>query len=199
MACPEARTADGFEMQLGVNHLGHFLLTNMLLPLLTTPARPGRVVTVASAAHLVGALDFADLNYERRAYSAWGAYAQSKLANVMFASELARRAPALAASHSCHPGVVATELARHLLPPGGAAAAPAWQRPLLWAARRLALSPEEGARTSVMLATGEGAAAGAATGQYWDARRPAAASAAARDAAAAAQLWDASAELVGLS
>ena len=125
MALPSRETTkDGFEYQLGVNHIGHAALTWRLLPLLLETAvdeeteKAVRVVTVASSAHQFGKIDFADLNCER-SYSAWGAYGQSKLANVLFAYELARRtagAPGSTrfTSNALHPGVVKTELARYL-------------------------------------------------------------------------------------
>ena len=89
MAIPRRTTADGFEMQFGTNHLGHFALTGLLLPLLlTTPA--ARIVTVSSGAHIFGKINFDDLQGER-SYSKWRAYGQSKLANLLFAYELQRR------------------------------------------------------------------------------------------------------------
>jgi NAD(P)-dependent dehydrogenase (short-subunit alcohol dehydrogenase family) len=108
MAVPERRTADGFELQIGTNHLGHFALTNLLLPRVTD-----RVVTVASGAHRAGKIDLDDLNWERRRYRRWPAYGQSKLANLLFTAELERR---LAAAGSelrgvaAHPGYAATNL-----------------------------------------------------------------------------------------
>lgn len=111
MAIPRRTTADGFEMQLGTNHLGHFALTGLLLPLiLKTPA--ARVVTVSSSAHLLGRINFADLQGERR-YQPWLAYGQSKLANLLFAYELQRRLAAAgssAISIAAHPGYAATNL-----------------------------------------------------------------------------------------
>ena len=113
MALPHARTADGFEMQFGTNHLGHFALTGLLLPSLR--ARPGaRVVTVTSNAAWIwiGRMHFDDLQGERR-YGRWRAYGQSKLANLLFASELARRAQANGTellSVAAHPGYSATNL-----------------------------------------------------------------------------------------
>ena len=85
MAIPERRTADGFEMQLGTNHLGHFALANLLLPRIRD-----RVVVVASSAHRTGKTRLDDLNWEQ-GYKSWGAYGQSKLANLLFMSELQRR------------------------------------------------------------------------------------------------------------
>jgi NAD(P)-dependent dehydrogenase (short-subunit alcohol dehydrogenase family) len=108
---PLTRTADGFESQFGVNHLGHFALTNLLLPHVA-----GRVVTVSSGLHLAGRIDFADLNAERKRYSAWGAYAQSKLASLLFTAELQRRLTAAGSrvlSNAAHPGYAATSLQSH--------------------------------------------------------------------------------------
>ncbi len=86
MAVPYALTVDGFESQIGTNHLGHFALTNLLLPKITD-----RVVTVSSFMHLIGKISLKDLNWKSRPYSAWLAYGQSKLANLLFTSELQRR------------------------------------------------------------------------------------------------------------
>lgn len=113
MAIPRRETEDGFEMQFGVNHLGHFALTGLLLEsLLDGRGQPARVVTVSSALHERGELDFDDLHGER-AYDEWGAYAQSKLANVLYAYELERRfraAEANALSVAVHPGYADTRL-----------------------------------------------------------------------------------------
>ena len=98
---------DGFEMTLAVNHLAHFLLTALLLPLLKKSAEP-RVVTVSSVAHMSGRIDFGNLNSERH-FDGYAAYANSKLANALFAAELARREPWLT-SNSLHPGVIDTKL-----------------------------------------------------------------------------------------
>ena len=111
MAAPRRRTADGFELQLGTNHLGHFALTGLLLGALR--ARPGaRVVTVSSNAHKAGRIDFDDLQGERR-YRRWRAYGQSKLANLLFMFELDRRARDAGldlVSVAAHPGYAATNL-----------------------------------------------------------------------------------------
>jgi NAD(P)-dependent dehydrogenase (short-subunit alcohol dehydrogenase family) len=111
MAPPLSRTAEGFELQFGTNHLGHFALTNLLLDHVA-----GRVVTVSSGAHRMGGIDFEDLNWERKSYSAWRAYGQSKLANLLFTAELQRRlsaagSPVLATA--AHPGYAATNLQFH--------------------------------------------------------------------------------------
>lgn len=112
MACPFGRTADGFETQFGTNHLGHFVLVNRLLPLL---ASPGRVVVLSSSAHRGGDVDLEDPNFEHAEYSPWKAYSQSKTANALFAVALDRRLRG-GGARACavHPGVIPTELGRHL-------------------------------------------------------------------------------------
>jgi NAD(P)-dependent dehydrogenase (short-subunit alcohol dehydrogenase family) len=108
MAVPQRRTVDGFELQIGTNHLGHFALTNLLLPAVTD-----RVVTVSSGLHRRGRIDLDDLNWERRRYSRIGAYGQSKLANLLFTLELERRLIADGSSVralAAHPGYAATNL-----------------------------------------------------------------------------------------
>ncbi|MHB9753905.1 oxidoreductase [Streptomyces sp. BYX5S] len=111
MALPFGRTADGFERQFGVNHLGHFALTGLLLPRLLAAPAP-RVVTVSSGLHALSNIDIADLNSER-SYGRWTAYARSKTANLLFVHELARRARAAGTglvAAAAHPGYAATEL-----------------------------------------------------------------------------------------
>ncbi len=111
MATPRRETADGFELQLGTNHLGHFALTGRLIDKLLAAEAP-RVVTVSSLAHRAGRIDFDDLNSER-GYSRWPAYCQSKLANLLFTVELARRAEAAGTNliaAAAHPGYAATNL-----------------------------------------------------------------------------------------
>ncbi len=114
MACPFGRTVDGFEMQFGTNHLGHFLLTALLSPALMRGDAP-RVVTLSSAGHSRSDVLLTDLNFETTEYSPWVAYGRSKTANALFARELARRAgPRGLLSFSVHPGVIITDLGRHL-------------------------------------------------------------------------------------
>jgi NAD(P)-dependent dehydrogenase (short-subunit alcohol dehydrogenase family) len=108
MAVAQGQTQDGFELQLGTNHLGHFALTGRLLPLLLQGGCP-RVVTVSSYAHRLGRLDLEDLMGTSR-YGRWRAYAQSKLANLLFSSELQRRAGGRLTSVAAHPGYAATHL-----------------------------------------------------------------------------------------
>jgi NAD(P)-dependent dehydrogenase (short-subunit alcohol dehydrogenase family) len=134
MMCPESTTRQGHELQFGVNHLGHFALTVLLLPRLL--ARPGsRVVTVSSQAHRRGKMVFDDLNFKKRGYSPTGAYAQSKLANLLFTFELQRRLKASSANTiatAAHPGWTGTDLQRHSF----------WIRMLN---PLVAMSPEQGA------------------------------------------------------
>jgi NAD(P)-dependent dehydrogenase (short-subunit alcohol dehydrogenase family) len=121
MACPLGRTAQGFELQFGTNHLGHFLFTNMLLPSLEAAAagssQDSRVISLSSAGHRFGGIDFDDPNYERREYEKWAAYGQSKTANALFAVGLDARLKAKGVrAFSVHPGVIMTELGRYLAP-----------------------------------------------------------------------------------
>ena len=138
MAVPKATTEDGFESQLGTNHLGHFALTGLLLPALLAAAEP-RVVTVSSNAHNLGRMGFDDLFFERRRYSRWRAYGQSKLANLLFTSELQR----LAVEHktaltavAAHPGYAATNLT------SGPAIGAAVLRPVLGVADKVFGQPD---------------------------------------------------------
>lgn len=140
--CPLQRTRDGFEMQIGVNHLGHFLLTNLLLDILKGSA-PSRIVTVSSLLHMFGGIKKYDLNSEK-SYSNYSAYCQSKLANVLFTRALAKKLEGTGVTANClHPGVVRTEFARYdtllsfLL------------KPFSWILLR---TPKSGAQTSIMLA-----------------------------------------------
>lgn len=114
MACPLARTEQGFELQFGTNHLGHFLLTGLLLPSLRA-AGGARVVCVSSSGHRFGPVQLGDPNYERRAYDKWEAYGQAKTANIWHAIELDRREQTRGVrALAIHPGMIVTELGRHL-------------------------------------------------------------------------------------
>jgi NAD(P)-dependent dehydrogenase (short-subunit alcohol dehydrogenase family) len=111
MAVPQAKTVDGFEAQIGTNHLGHFALTNLLLGHITD-----RVVTVSSGAHRIGKLQLDDLNWERRRYDRWRVYGQTKLSNLLFTSELQRRleeAGSGVRAVAAHPGYASTHLQSH--------------------------------------------------------------------------------------
>lgn len=151
MAPPRAETADGFEMQIGVNHLGHFALTGLLLDvLLRTPG--SRVVTVSSNAQYMGRINFDDLQ-SQRSYSRYGAYYQSKLANVLFAFELQRRLEVVGASTisvAVHPGLVKTNLQSTTVQVSGAHGERLMYGMLL---PLLAQTPAEGARPQLYAAT----------------------------------------------
>lgn len=178
-------TPDGYETTFAVNHLAPYLLTRLLADRLTAGA-PARVVTVASDAYKGGRIRFDDLMGAGRWHPAM-AYAQSKLANVLFSHELAKRLPGSdVTSHAVHPGVVATELGRHHRVFG---AGMALLRPFL-------SSPGEGATTSVHVASAP--AGGQVTGAYWAAKRVVSVHPRASDDETARRLWDVSAELVGL-
>jgi NAD(P)-dependent dehydrogenase (short-subunit alcohol dehydrogenase family) len=180
-------TVDGIEATFAVNHLGYFLLTNLLLDLVKRSA-PARIVTVASIGHRRGTLDFDDLGFER-GYSIMKAYSRSKLANVLFAGELARRLEGTGVtSNSLHPGRVATNIW---------SGAPLWARPVIALfLRPFFLSAEEGARTIVQLAADP--ALEGTTGRYFEAGRMVAPAPLARDPELARRLWDVSARMVGL-
>jgi NAD(P)-dependent dehydrogenase (short-subunit alcohol dehydrogenase family) len=130
MAMPLRRTAQGFEMQVGTNHLGHFALTGLLLPiLLRAPA--ARVVTVSSVGHRMGRVHLDDLSWDNRRYQRWLSYGQSKLANLLFTTELQRRAGAESTSLmavAAHPGNSSTELGRHVPGAGLTARFPVFER-----------------------------------------------------------------------
>jgi NAD(P)-dependent dehydrogenase (short-subunit alcohol dehydrogenase family) len=116
MACPFAKTHDGFELQFGTNHIGHFLMTCLLAPALLA-GTPSRVVSVSSRGHRLASVDFDDLHFERRPYDKWLAYGQAKTANVLFAVGLERRLGARGVhANALHPGGIMTELGRHLQP-----------------------------------------------------------------------------------
>ena len=182
-------TIDGFEMTFGVNHLGHFLLTELLHDLLERAA-PSRIVVVASDAYK-GArrgLDFADLNLEHSRYGPWKAYSRSKLANILFTRELARRLDGSGVTaNAVHPGTVATRLARD-----GDAGRLGDVAMLL--SRPFFRTPEEGARTSVYVASAPELES--ITGAYFVSSLPAPTKKQAMDMAAAVRLWDASKELL---
>ena len=119
MASPLTRTVDGFELQFGTNHLGHFLFTNLLAPaILQAGAHPGtRVINLSSAGHSMGGVDFDDPNFEHREYNPWASYGQSKTANILFSVGLdARWAARGVRSLAVHPGGIHTDLGRHLTP-----------------------------------------------------------------------------------
>lgn len=114
MACPRGTTEDGFETQFGTNHLGHFLLTNLLMPLLEKGESP-RIVNLSSRGHHIAPVDFDDPNFERRAYDPWLSYGQSKTANILFAVGLEERLGDKGIhAYALHPGGIHTNLGRHM-------------------------------------------------------------------------------------
>jgi NAD(P)-dependent dehydrogenase (short-subunit alcohol dehydrogenase family) len=180
-------TTEGFENTFGVNHLGHFLLTQLLLERLEASA-PSRVVVLASDAHrmAIRGLNFDDLQSTRH-YRAFDAYAKSKLANVLFTRELARRLEGTGVTANCaHPGYVNSHFGRD-----GDYGFEGFQQ---LGARLFAISPEEGARTSVHLASAPELTT--ATGGYYAKSKLRNPSKAARDDAAAGRLWEESERLV---
>ena len=180
-------TPDGFEHVFALNHLAPFLLTSLLRPKLVASA-PARVVTVTSDAHSAARLDLSDPHLER-GWDSWRSYANSKLANILFTRELARRLDGTGVTANCaHPGVVRTGFGRE-------------SRPLLrlgiTIARPFMASPERGADTIVHLASSPDVAG--QTGGYYVKRQRREPSAAARDDAAARELWEISEKLTGLA
>ncbi|XP_048778378.2 retinol dehydrogenase 12-like [Ostrea edulis] len=186
MMCPLGRTAEGFEMQLGTNHLGHFLLTNLLLDKMKKSA-PARIVNVSSYSHTyTNKINFDDINSEK-SYSRTQAYAQSKLANILFTRELSKRLKGTGVTaNSLHPGVVITELARYI--PGYNIA---W--PLFIFIMKF---PREGAQTSIQCAVEE--TLESVSGKYFSDCAVSKESKAAQDNEAAKRLWDVSVKMVGL-
>ncbi len=180
-------TVDGLEMTFALNHLAYFLLTNLLLDTVKA-STPARIVSVASAAHQGCKMNFDDLQGETK-YSPWRAYQQSKLANILFTRELARRLEGTGVTaNALHPGYVRTQIFR-------AEGFSGWL--LRRAAELFAITPEEGAQTSIYLAASpdvEGQ-----TGQYFVRRKLASSSPESQDEATARKLWEVSARLTGLS
>jgi retinol dehydrogenase 12 len=188
VATRRQQTADGIELTWAVNHLAPFLLTNLLTDLLVASA-PSRVVTVSSGAHAGARMDLDDPQFERRRYSGMAVYGQSKLANVLFTTELARRLRGTGVTVNClHPGVVGSEFG---IRPGGLLS-------LGWRIiKPFTLSPERGARTSVYLATSPAVAD--VTGGYFFRCRQIEPSRSARDPELAQRLWELSERMTGLA
>jgi NAD(P)-dependent dehydrogenase (short-subunit alcohol dehydrogenase family) len=201
MACPLARTADGYEFQFATNHLGHFLLTGLLAPALRAGA-PSRIVNVSSRGHRFSPVVFEDLHFERRPYDKWASYGQAKTANVLFGVALERRlASAGVHAYGLHPGGIMTELGRHLSPedikelmarvPGGKGmewkTVPCGAATSVWAAT----APELEGRGGLYLEDC-GVAAARSSDADETGYEPYA-----LDAEAAEQLWSVSEELVG--
>ncbi|XP_013412744.1 retinol dehydrogenase 13 [Lingula anatina] len=190
MMCPYTKTEDGFEMQFGTNHLGHFLLTNLLLDRIKASA-PSRIVNVASRAHEMGEMNFADLMGEK-GYSSVKAYGQSKLANILFTRELARRLEGCGVStYAVHPGAVKTELGRHLF-----LSHPIFEYllfPVIWL---LLKTPKQGAQTSIYCSVAE--ELDGISGKYYSDCAELEPSRRAQNEDDAKKLWEISEKLVGL-
>ena len=188
MACPYQKTEDGFEMQFGTNHLGHFLLTMLLLDRLKRSA-PSRIVTVSSTAHAMGSqkINFDDIHYEK-SYDSWRAYYNSKLANVLFTRELSKRLEGThVTANSLHPGAVSTDLQRHSFLGSTLLA------PFRW---YLFKTAEQGAQTTIYCAVSEEMEG--VSGKYLADCAFKEPCKGAQDDDAAKKLWDLSLKLVGL-
>lgn len=180
-------TKDGYELQFGVNHLGHFLLTNLLLEVLKKEPK-ARIINVASGAHKIGKLHFDDINLERR-FTFWGAYARSKLANVLFTYELAERLKETGITVNClHPGAVATNM--------GVNRDTGFGRLITSILKPFFLTPEQGAETAIYLATSPEVEN--VTGKYFYKKKAVPSSSASYDSATAERLWSLSEEMTGI-
>ena len=182
-------TRDGFESQLGTNHLGHFLLTLLLLePLKAAPQ--GRVVNVSSDAHKVGSIRWEDPHFERGGYTVWRGYGQSKLANILFTKGLTYRLRGTRVTANClHPGAVATQL--------GVDRKTGFGSLVMRALKPFFLTPEQGAESSVYLATSDEVTG--VSGEYYYRRKPAPVTQRAQDREAIDRLWFWSEKQVGQS
>lgn len=194
MAVPLQRTVDGFEMQIGTNHLGHFALTGLLIGKITD-----RVATMSSALHQVGTIDLNDLNFEHRSYGRWPAYGQAKLANLLFTYELQRRLSAAGSTvkaMAAHPGYASTNLQGHT--------ESVMDTVMGLANRFVAQSAEMGTLPMLYAATSPDAVGGAYYGPdgFMEQRghpKRVQSNSKSRDEAVAASLWDLSEELTGVT
>ncbi|XP_041043427.1 retinol dehydrogenase 14a [Carcharodon carcharias] len=187
--CPYMKTEDGFEMQFGVNHLGHFLLTNLLLDLLKRSA-PSRIVVVSSKLYKYGEINFDDLNSEKSYNKSFG-YSRSKLANILFTHELAKQLEGTGVTANVlHPGIVRTNLGRHINIP--LLGLPVFKM-VSWAFFK---TPEQGAQTSLYLATSPEVKE--VSGKYFGDCKQEELLPKAMDDAVAKKLWDMSERMVGL-
>ncbi|XP_062848260.1 retinol dehydrogenase 12, like isoform X1 [Trichomycterus rosablanca] len=187
MVCPYGKTADGFEMQIGVNHMGHFLLTHLLLDVIKKSA-PARIINVSSMAHKWGAINLEDINSEK-SYDRTKAYSQSKLANVLFTRSLAKRLEGTGVTtYALHPGVVQTDLWRHLNWP---------QQAAMWLARPFTKTSVQGAQTTIYCAVAPELET--ESGKYYSDCAPASCSSAAMDDDTAQRLWDLSCQMLNIT
>lgn len=187
MVCPYGKTADGFEMQIGVNHFGHFLLTYLLLDLIKRSA-PARIITVSSMAHSWGSIKLEDINSEQ-SYDKSKAYSQSKLANVLFTRSLAKRLEGTGVTtYSLHPGVVQTDLWRHLNGP---------QQAFMKVVSPFTKNSVQGAQTSIYCAVEPSLET--ESGGYYSDCAPAKCSSAGKNDELAQKLWELSCQLLSLT
>lgn len=209
MAIPQRlETKDGFEEQFGVNHLGHFALTALLLPLLKKAKAGARVINVSSSAHLGATAELMDpgsLSLNAQSYTPWGAYCQSKLANVLFSKELDRRFKTNglnATAVSCHPGGVDTDLARFLIAGNDDAAKAKELRDssavFSSLSKTLTRTVQLGANTQIFLAAGADGGFDQSGGEYFDNMRPGLLNPVANDKGLWTKLWEASERLTGV-
>ncbi|TRZ03227.1 hypothetical protein DNTS_008629, partial [Danionella cerebrum] len=191
MMCPKSLTEDGHETQFAVNHLGHFLLTLLLLDILKKSS-PSRVINVSSIAHKGGKIHFDDLNFNKVPYDSLVSYRQSKLANLLFTQELARRNKDCGVTvFALHPGVIRTELGRFVQ-----SSHPLLSALLSLPALLLMKTPYQGAQTSIHCAVAEGLEAH--SGCYLSDCKLKEPAPEGKDPLAARRLWEISAKLVGL-
>eukprot|EP00090_Calanus_glacialis_P039947 TRINITY_DN6958_c0_g1_i1.p1 TRINITY_DN6958_c0_g1~~TRINITY_DN6958_c0_g1_i1.p1 ORF type:complete len:334 (-),score=92.92 TRINITY_DN6958_c0_g1_i1:506-1507(-) len=192
MACPEMRTTEGFEMQIGTNHFGHFLLTNLLMPQLKKAAPTARIVNVSSLAHTRGQMQWDDINWKETPYNAIQAYGQSKLANILFTKELARKGEGSGVNaYALHPGVINTELGRHLQDTFGPLV-------MLWkVAMPFIKTPESGANTTIYCAVDESISDH--NGRYYSDCKEKQPAPQAENIEDAKKLWEVSEQLVNLN
>ncbi|XP_039597760.1 retinol dehydrogenase 12 [Polypterus senegalus] len=185
MMCPYSKTADGFELQFGVNHLGHFLLTYLLIEALKEAA-PSRIINVSSLAHVFGRIKFHDLQSEQ-SYDGGLAYCQSKLANVLCTREMAKRLQGTRVTvNAVHPGSVRSELVRH-----------STLLSLVWRLFSFFIkTPKEGAQTSIFCAVAE--ELDSVSGVYFSDCHPAFVAPQGRNDKTARELWDVSCKLLGI-
>lgn len=187
MVCPYGKTADGFEMQIGVNHFGHFLLTYLLIDLIKKSA-PARIITVSSMAHSWGSINLEDINSEK-SYDKSKAYAQSKLANVLFSHTLAKKLEGTGVTtYSLHPGVVQTDLWRHLNGP---------QQFVMKMVSPFTKNSVQGAQTTIYCAVEPSLEN--QTGGYYSDCATAKCSAAGKDDDLAQKLWELSCRLLSIT
>lgn len=192
MMCPDLKTEDGFEMQIGTNHFGHFYLTNLLMPLMKKAGPGARIVNISSLAHESGSMQWDDINFEKTPYSATEAYRQSKLANILFTKELARRGEGSGVTaYSLHPGVVATELWRYSGVTFGCVGSC-----IMGCIRPLFKTPENGAQTTIFCAVDESIADH--SGRYYSDCKEKRPRPQAENMEDAKRLWDLSEQLTGI-